>query len=118
METLEGLESLEESSRMCMEFSFCCWCSKLYYTREEEQKKMRCACAASHFCLGYGSLTTALSAGACDVSKSSVCLGFGITGVVLGVSVCLCLGWDKYGCPCDESSEIPSDDPLVLSQPT
>ena len=57
---------------------------------------MRCSCATSHFCLGYGSLTTALSAGACDESKSSVCLGFGITGVVLGLSLCLCLGWDKY----------------------
>ena len=118
METHEGLESLDESIRMCTEYLFCCCCSKLYYTREEEQSNMRSSCATSHFCLGYGSLTTALSAGACDVSKSSVCLGFGTTGVVLGVCVCLCLGCDKYGCPSDESSESPSDDPLVLSQPT
>ena len=45
-------------------------------------------------------------------------LEIGITGVVLGVCVCLCLGWDKYGRPCDESSESPSDYRLVLSQPT
>ena len=115
---METNEDLAECTRMCIECLFCCWCSQLYYAREEEQSYMQSSCAASHFCLGYGSLTTALSAGACDVSKSSVCLGFGITGVVLGVCVCLCLGCDKYGCQCDESSESPSDDPLVLSQPT
>ena len=73
---METNEDLAECTRMCIECLFCCWCSQLYYAREEEQSYMQSSCAASHFCLGYGSLTTALSAGACDVSKSSVCLSW------------------------------------------
>ena len=64
----------------------------------------------------YGSLATALSAGACSVTKSSVGLGFGITAVVLGVGGCLYVGCQE--CASVESSGSLSDDRRVETQPT
>ena len=107
-------------AELCIDVLFCCWCAKIVYDQEEEKNK-RSFCAWSTFGLTYGSLTTALSAGACDVAKSSVCLGIGITGVVLGTCGCLCLRFHNH--PCVESSvgseaTNESDENPVLNQPT
>lgn len=113
---MESPAECAENFIQCFEgVILCCWCASICF-KEEEEKKKRCGCAASLFGVTYGSLATALSAGACNVTKSSVGLGFGITAVVLGVGGCLYVGCQE--CASDESSESPSDDPLVLSQPT
>ena len=107
-----------QADRECAEGTakciFCWSCAGICFDEEEEIEK-RYGCAASLFGVTYGSLTTALSAGAWNVTKSSVGLGFGITAVVLGVCGCLCLGCQK--CASDESSGSSSDDRPVVTQP-
>ena len=102
------------------EVLFCYFCARITFNEEGEETE-KCLCTLNLFGITYGSLTTALSAGACDVAKSSVGLGFGITGVVLGTCGCLglCLYSQKCPCACVESSEATngSDEYPVLNQP-
>ena len=94
-------QSQRECAEHLLDVLFCCWCANIVFDKEGEKTK-RSLCALSTIGMTYGSLTTALSAGACDAAKSSVCLGIGITGVVLGTCGCLCLCFENH--PCVESS--------------
>ncbi len=83
-------ETSNENIKMIMGCLLCCPCAEFCFNEKNGGKE---SFAASLSCMVYGTLTTVLSSGVCDVHgvpKSSTGLGCGITGLVLGT--CCSLG--------------------------
>lgn len=119
----------EKFNKYCTEITLCLLCcsaASICFDKEDEKSK-KYFCGGSMSGVTYGALTTALSAGACDVRKSTTCLKIGITALVLGtlcgLGLCVCEHYckeDAIPSP-DDPNEIPAftiPSPVITQQPS